>query len=165
MPAPEAGFLTRWSLAPAYAAHSLPVRELPARKEATEVVATCDESGRVNLAESLQPTAEGGLTTTVARTQVHAEHRCREVLNVGFSDRASVFLNGRLLFSGDNTYRTRSPRYLGVMTVDHVSLLLDLEEGVNELAVVVSESFGGWGLTARLPERAAEGGEAPAQDS
>lgn len=71
-------------------------------------------------------------------------------LNLGFSDRASVFLNGSVLFTGDNTYRSRSQRYLGVMTVDNDALFLPLRRGQNELVFAVSEAFGGWGLIARL---------------
>ena len=43
-------------------------------------------------------------------------------------------------------------RYLGAMTVDNDALYLPLEEGDNELIFVVSESFGGWGLVARLAD-------------
>jgi len=38
------------------------------------------------------------------------------------------------------------------MTVDNDALYLPLEEGDNELVFVVSESFGGWGLVARLAD-------------
>ena len=60
------------------------------------------------------------------------------------------FINGKLLFSGDNSYRSRSLRYLGVMTLDHERLALPLVKGDNELIVAVSESFGGWGVTGRF---------------
>ena len=71
-------------------------------------------------------------------------------LNYGFSDRASLCLNGQLLFTGNNTYRSRSLRYLGAMTVDNDAIYLNLRDGENELVFAVSEAFGGWGLIARL---------------
>jgi hypothetical protein len=71
-------------------------------------------------------------------------------MGFGFSDRGSVFLNGRLLFTADNTYLSRSGRYLGVMTVDNDTLYLPLAAGDNELVFAVTEAFGGWGFVARL---------------
>jgi hypothetical protein len=54
------------------------------------------------------------------------------------------------VFSGDNTYRSRSQRYLGVVTVENDAVYLPLRRGENELVVAVAESFGGWGLIARF---------------
>ena len=60
-----------------------------------------------------------------------------------------MFLNGRPLYEGDDTYRSRDYRFLGSIGW-YDALHLPLEEGANELAVVVSEDFGGWGVQARL---------------
>jgi hypothetical protein len=73
-------------------------------------------------------------------------------LAFGFSDRGSIFLNGQIVFSGDNTYRSRSLRYLGVVTIDNDAVYLPLRQGENELVIAVSEAFGGWGLIARLED-------------
>ncbi|MCZ7536113.1 MAG: hypothetical protein M5T61_09425 [Acidimicrobiia bacterium] len=73
------------------------------------------------------------------------------LLELGFSDRAVVYLNGRQLFRGDETYRSRDYRFLGSIGYFH-GVYLPLEAGDNELVVAVSESFGGWGLMARLPD-------------
>jgi hypothetical protein len=70
-------------------------------------------------------------------------------VELGFSDRALVFLNGRPLYDGDDTYRSRDYRFLGSIGW-YDALHLPLEEGANELAVAVSEDFGGWGVQARL---------------
>ena len=70
-------------------------------------------------------------------------------VELGFSDRALVFLNRRLLYDGDDTYRSRDYRFLGSIGW-YDALHLPLEEGANELAVAVSEDFGGWGVQARL---------------
>jgi hypothetical protein len=71
----------------------------------------------------------------------------------GFSDDASVFLNGRLLYSGVNGYSSDAPRRDGVITPDQATVWLPLEAGRNELVVAVSDTFGGWGLIGRLPDR------------
>jgi hypothetical protein len=75
-------------------------------------------------------------------------------LEFGFSDRAVVFLDRRPLFRGDDAYRTRDYRFLGSIGWWD-TVYLPLREGANELVVAVSETFGGWGLQARLPADAA----------
>jgi len=80
------------------------------------------------------------ITSSVART--HS-------LEFGFSDRAVVYLNDQRLFAGDDTYRSRDYRFLGSIGYWY-SLELPLEQGDNELAIAVAESFGGWGVMARL---------------
>jgi hypothetical protein len=74
-------------------------------------------------------------------------------MELGFSDRAVVYLNGRALFRGSDTYRSRDYRFLGsIGWFDTV--FLDLREGDNELVVAVSETLGGWGIQGRLSDPA-----------
>jgi hypothetical protein len=74
-------------------------------------------------------------------------------MDFGFSDRAVVDLNGRALYRGDDTYRSRDYRFLGSIGYWD-SLYLPLEAGENELVAAVSEHFGGWGVRARFPDAA-----------
>jgi len=146
------GTVTRWALSAAVPGEPGPLtaldRGLLDRLE-WDVVST-DPAGRVNVAES-RTFPEGARQGRVyARIVLHTEEAKLVPLGFGFSDRGSVFLNGRLLFTADNTYLTRSGRYLGVMTVDNDSLYLPLEAGPNELIFAVTEAFGGWGFVARL---------------
>jgi hypothetical protein len=109
-----------------------------------------DRAGRINVAEyrAFPPEARQG--RVYARVLLHSDAPRTVKLNFGFSDQGSVFLNGELRFTGNNTYRSRSLRYLGVMTLDNDALYLPLLEGENELVVAVTEAFGGWGLVAKL---------------
>ena len=69
----------------------------------------------------------------------------------GFSDRVVVYLNGRPLYRGDDGWRSRDYRFLGTVGLfDEV--ILPLRAGDNELSLAVSESFGGWGVIAALPQ-------------
>jgi hypothetical protein len=114
-----------------------------------DVVPT-DALGRLNIAEH-RAFADGAQEGRIyARVVIHAEEPRLAPLGFGFSDRGSIFLNGRLLLTADNTYRSRSGRYLGVMTVTNDNVYLPLEAGANELVVAVTEAFGGWGLVARI---------------
>jgi hypothetical protein len=72
-------------------------------------------------------------------------------VDLGFSDRAVVYLNGRPLYRGDDTYRSRDYRFLGSIGWWD-SVYLPLDAGDNELAIAVSETFGGWGVQARFPD-------------
>ena len=87
--------------------------------------------------------------TVIARTTIDSPRPQTQRLALGFSDRARVFLNGCPLYEGDDAYRSRDYRFLGCIGWYDV-LHLPLEEGANELAVAVSEDFGGWGVQARL---------------
>ena len=88
-----------------------------------------------------------------ARAAIRSEQAQTKRLDFGFSDRAAVFLNGRLLYRGDDGYRSRDYRFLGSIGYFD-SLYLPLEAGDNELVVAVSEDFGGWGVQARFDDLA-----------
>ena len=70
-------------------------------------------------------------------------------LDFGFSDRVRVYLNGRLLFQGDDTYRSRDYRFLGSIGYFD-ALYLPLRKGENELLMAVSEDLGGWAALENL---------------
>ena len=72
-------------------------------------------------------------------------------LELGFSDRALVYLGGRALFRGDDAYRSRDYRFLGSIGW-YDTLFLPLVAGPNDLVIAVSEDFGGWGVQARLTD-------------
>jgi len=149
---PSPGTITAWALSEAVPAEAGNLTTLDAAALAAlswEVVPT-DPAGRVNVAEhrSFPPGARQG--RVYARVRLHADAPKVVPMGFGFSDRGSVFLDGRLLFTADNTYLSRSGRYLGVMTVDNDVLYLPLAAGDNELVFVVTEAFGGWGFVARL---------------
>jgi hypothetical protein len=85
----------------------------------------------------------------VARATIHADSAETRLLEFGFSDRVTVFLNGTALFRGSDGYRTRDYRFLGSIGWWD-AVWLRLQAGANELAFEVSEDFGGWGVQARL---------------
>ena len=89
--------------------------------------------------------------TVFARATIRSASTQTKAMELGFSDRVVVYLNGTALFSGDDTYRSRDYRFLGSIGYWD-TLFLPLREGENELVVAVSESFGGWGIQARFPD-------------
>jgi hypothetical protein len=105
-----------------------------------------EPSGLVNVARA--SAIRDGRNTVYARAVIRSDRAHVKELPFGFSDRADVSLNGRLLYRGDYTYRSRDYRFLGGIGYwDTVAL--ELEAGENELVFAVSEDFGGWGVQAR----------------
>ncbi len=94
-----------------------------------------------------------GRDTTFARAIVVSSEAQAKRLDFGFSDRVTVYLNGRLLFSADDSYRSRDYRFLGSIGWFD-ALQLPLDKGRNELVLAVSEELGGWGVQARFPDPA-----------
>jgi hypothetical protein len=108
-----------------------------------------EPSGLVNLARV--NAIRGGRNTVYARATVRSDGPQQKELAFGFSDRATVSLNGRPLYRGDYTYRSRDYRFLGGIGYWD-TLVLQLEAGDNELLFAVSEDFGGWGAQARFAD-------------
>jgi hypothetical protein len=153
-PDPQSGLITAWSLSEAEPGEAAPVKALDPGHLATlawDVVST-DAAGRVNVAQYRAFPQGARQGRVFARVRIRADRAGDVPMAFGFSDRGSVFLNGRLLFTGDNTYLSRSGRYLGIMTSDNDVLYLPLSAGDNELVFAVTEAFGGWGFVARLGE-------------
>jgi hypothetical protein len=90
------------------------------------------------------------LAAAVARVNVQAEQAGTYTFELGFSDIATVFVNGVPVFRGDASYSFDRPRREGLIGYDQATLFLPLRAGSNDVAVVVSDSFGGWGIMGRL---------------
>jgi hypothetical protein len=141
---PPDGVISSWEVSDAFAEDQLK-RAVGGTRSWTAVES--EPSGLVNLAR-VQGIRDGR-NTAFARTRIDAPEVETRVLTLGFSDRAVVYLNGRPLYRGDDTYRSRDYRFLGSIGW-YDAVYLPLEAGENELVVAVSEDLGGWGLQARL---------------
>jgi hypothetical protein len=81
-------------------------------------------------------------------TIVSASEQLKE-LSFGFSDSVTVYLNDKVLYSGNDNFTSRDYRFLGTIGFFD-RLFLPLKKGTNELWFVVSENFGGWGVKAKF---------------
>ncbi len=120
--------------------------------ELTWTTLDAEPSGLTNLSRA--HAIRGEANTVYVRTTIDSDRARCQPLELGFSDRAVVFLNGERIYRGDDTYRSRDYRFLGSIGWFD-TLYLPLIAGGNELVVAVSEDFGGWGIQARLPRRPA----------
>lgn len=156
MPTPP-GTVMSWSISPALnekdllGVKDLADASLPAGE--WEDLA-CDKTGLANLAKVQGINA--GKDSAFARVLISAETDLIKEMEFGYSDRARVYLNGQLLYSGSKVYQSRDYRYLGSIGFFD-ALYLPLIAGDNELLVLVSENFGGWGLQARFVDPAGIG--------
>jgi hypothetical protein len=82
------------------------------------------------------------------RKIIHSDREQIKKYLFGYSDIVHIYLNGKLLFSGDSTYRSRDLSFLGVVGLFD-AVYLPLKKGDNELIFAVTEQMGGWGLICR----------------
>lgn len=67
-----------------------------------------------------------------------------------YSDKIFVYLNGKLIFSGNNAFRSKGVQYMGYVDIKANSLYLDLKKGENTLHCVVIDKANGWGIIGGL---------------
>jgi hypothetical protein len=84
--------------------------------------------------------------TVLASVVIRSDAATQLPFRLGFSDRARVYLNGQLIYLGDDTFQSRDQRFLGTVGL-HDTIVLPLIKGENTLIVAVSESSGGWAVT------------------
>ena len=109
-----------------------------------------EERGIANLARLAGNS--NGHNTVVAAVTITSDRARTVPVRFGFSDRVRVYLNGRMLYAGNDGFGTHDPDFLGIVGLFD-ELALPLERGPNELWFAVSETFGGWAITADLPDR------------
>lgn len=147
----SSGGIADWELSQPIAPQSINRDVTPFGQDLGEIewkTVEADESGLVDVARWLD-VAPQLPKCVMARSIITAETVERRKLFFGYSDEISVFLNGRLLFRGDSSFRVRDSEFMGVIGLND-AVILDLEKGENELLFVVTESFGGWGFMARV---------------
>lgn len=109
----------------------------------------CEKTGIANLAR-IQG-IDQDKNTAFAKVTIVSDKEQIKKMQFGYSDRIKVYCNDLLLYSGSNDYQSRDYRYLG--TIGYFdAVYLPLKKGENELWLAVSESFGGWGILAKLED-------------
>jgi len=96
---------------------------------------------------------KSGTHFAVARFEVDAEHAATKLLKVGYSDVARIYVNGALVFEGDNRQYSHDPGFLGIVGLND-TLALPLRSGRNDVAFVIEETSGGWAAEAQFVDRA-----------
>jgi hypothetical protein len=146
------GAIARWKLSPAFVPAAGAVLALPGDlpPRASWIPAAAEPSALVVLGRHLPLPPAAKRVATAAAVTVRARQAGVRRFNFGYSDEVSVFLNGRILFSGNASYSFNFPRREGLIELSQGALYLPLEAGDNDLVLVVSDVFGGWGVMGQL---------------
>jgi sugar lactone lactonase YvrE len=142
------GLVTRWEISQPFKATDVDAAAYPDAALLAEIVwrtVPTEPDGLLNISRHTERSANGEADLVFARVFLEAEQAETRRFSFGYSDFATVFLNGRPVFSGNGSYRARSPDYAGIISLED-TLHLPLSKGRNELMLSVLETFGGWGL-------------------
>lgn len=104
-----------------------------------------EEKGIANLSKVNQ--VGGGTNTAFARFTIDSENEQLKPINIGYSDKVRVYVNGQMIYAGTNRYVTRDYRYLGTIGLFD-TVIAPLKPGKNDIVFAVTEAFGGWGIMA-----------------
>ena len=151
-PAP-AGTIPHWRLSESFEPRSLTVaslEEVPSASRRTVATVAPDREGLVNIGRAIERPPQARSWATLASVTIEAESAGWRRLDLGYSDAATVFLNGELLFAADDSYSYDLPRRQGLIGLFQAAVYLPLKKGENELEIVVADRFGGWGLMGRI---------------
>lgn len=147
-PHPPVGTLSSWEAAEPVQAEKEAVVSLPQIKEWRPI--EVEESGLVNL-NRLRRSSATGRWTAFARTRVKAAQSQTALLELGYSDEVTVFLNGEAIYSGINGFESRHPEYMGFVKPGYENVFLKLRAGDNEIVLAVTDDQRfGWGFIARM---------------
>lgn len=139
--------LLRWELSEAFPPDSVQMDRLPV--VARWSAANAEPDGLLNFSRFRDKPANTAVVC--ARATIRSERAQTKKLYFGYSDATRVYLNGRALFEGQSAFRSRDPQFMGMIGWND-AVYLALKPGANELVFVVAESFGGWGVQARLAD-------------
>jgi hypothetical protein len=145
------GTIGRWQVSPAVVGDSAPVVTVPGNllsgREAWPSF-DVEPTGVLVIGRHLRRPRPIG--RTIARLVLRAPQAGRQRLYLGYSDRVTVFVNGNAVFAGDASYSFDMPRQEGLIGTYQSTIWLPLNQGSNEILLVVTDGFGGWGLQGRL---------------
>ncbi len=152
-PVPDAppGVIGAWQMSRILAYDEIDMDRYPSPQELRDAewqAVTSEPSGLVDVARHVEKTSPAP-AVIFAKTAIEAARDTIRKLEFGYSDAVTIFLNGKSVFTGDNSYRLRDASFQGIVGCFD-AVYLPLRKGTNELLFALAESFGGWGFTARL---------------
>ncbi len=140
----QAGTLTAWQASPPGVydrSGAVLAKQAPASGSwrAIEV----EPTGLVNLGRAFGLARAPQPSLAWLKTRVVAARPMRRTLQVGYAEEVWVFLNGRPVYSGKNTYFPPETRLSpdGRLEPDNASIPLDLRKGPNEIILAVANDW------------------------
>jgi hypothetical protein len=149
-PEPVDGLVKSWMISDRFEEDHINEIKLDSVIDARKWIGKIDteENNAANISRiSSAPGPDGN--TVFAKIIINAQSDQQKLFEFGYSDRVVAILNGKRLYKGDNSYKSRDYRYLGTIGFFD-AIYLDLKKGDNTLLLAIAESFGGWGVTGRF---------------
>jgi hypothetical protein len=148
---PPSGMITDWEISQSFKIAQINREIAPDKQDLPEIKWKNIESDSMGLVDIARYIAKVGQSPDciLARTTIPSEKYELKKLTFGYSDEVSIFLNGEILFRGNSEFRKRDPLFQGIMGLND-SVFLPLKEGSNELLLILTETFGGWGFMCQL---------------
>ena len=147
------GMITQWQLSQVFEATQINP-ELSLATQKTPIIewqnASSEPSGLVDIARYIKK-SEGKREVALAKVILHSDKKQVKKLSFGYSDKVSIFLNDNILFSGNYSFRKREDEFVGVVGLND-AIYLNLKKGDNELLLMITETFGGWGYICQLED-------------
>jgi hypothetical protein len=165
-PPPDPGTITAWLTAAPDAFpvdRPVPAADIPPANVWRKLQA--EPSGLVNLSRAFGSPKAPMPAIGWLKTVIEAASPLQRTLRIGWAREVTVFLNGKPIFSGDNTYYPEAHRLSpnGRLEPDNASIPLALRQGKNEIVMAVGDRWTtgqgieklspyGWGAEAHLDD-------------
>lgn len=139
-----------WRVGTPVAVEPGPIRYIPASAPAG--LLRPDARGLVNLTQRFTKVADAARSAVSAEAVLTADRAVTVPMLFDYSDDASIFLNGELIYSGENGWSSKYEYYMGLVRPEALknTAWLHLRPGKNTLTFVVAEQYFGWGFAARI---------------
>jgi hypothetical protein len=150
-PTPPAGIISKWEVGSAFAAPESVITTIAPEWVSEFRTLPIEPDGFVELHRHVPMPKVNRYVGAVARIRVNASNAGLRRLDLGFSDRVTVFLNGTPIFYRDDSYDFDKRRD-GLISLEQAAVFLPLRAGQNEISIVVTDRFGGWAIMGRFPD-------------
>jgi hypothetical protein len=116
---------------------------------------TTEKSGLLPLSKYIEKSSAGNFEKnkevySVASTSIESNNNQATSFSFDYSDKIMVYLNGKVIFKGNNAFRSKGIQYQGHIDINANKLYLNLKKGKNTLHCVVIDKANGWGLIGKL---------------
>ena len=150
----DPNIITSWDITTAFPYEEDKLSFEAFSKEKYTPVST-EESGLVPISKYVKKSSAGRFEQNkedyiVATRTIHSEKKETVLFSFDYSDKILVFLNGKVIFKGNNAFRTKGIQHMGHIDINANKLYLELEKGTNKIHCVVIDKANGWGLIAKL---------------
>lgn len=150
----ENGVITQWEITEAklYKEEELDYNNFLKEKY---IRVNTEKSGLLPISKHIRKTSSGRFEKnnedyTIASITVNADQKETKLFSFDYSDKIIVYLNGKIIFKGNNAFRAKGMQYTGHIDINANKLYLPLERGVNKIHCVVIDKANGWGIIAKL---------------